>query len=92
MKQLSGALLGLLAACSAPAASAPRELRPGSEIAQTHRARCGACHVHVEPGERTRQDLEGALSRHRRRVRLTEKEWAAMVDYLAAAPQTSKMP
>ena len=93
MKLAVCALLGLLAAaCAARPASAPRSLEPASEVAETHRARCGACHVHVEPGERSRAELDLALARHRKRVRLTETEWAALVDYLAAAPQTSKIP
>ena len=38
----------------------------------------------VEPGERTRAELEAALSRHHKRVHLTEEQWGEMVDYLAA--------
>jgi hypothetical protein len=39
--------------------------------------------VRVEPGERTRAQLEAALTRHRKRVQLSEGDWALMVDYLA---------
>ncbi len=52
-------------------------------IARVHRARCGSCHVRVEPGERTRAQLEAALAGHRKRVHLSEADWALMVDYLA---------
>ncbi len=55
-----------------------------SAIAHVHRARCGSCHLRVEPGERTRAQLEAAFVRHRRRVHLSEDDWARMVDYLAA--------
>ncbi len=55
----------------------------GPPIARVHRARCGSCHVRVEPGERTRVQLEAALARHRKRVHLSEGDWALMVDYLA---------
>jgi hypothetical protein len=72
---------------SSPAsASAPK-----SEIARIHRAKCGSCHVRVEPGERTRAELEAALSRHHKRAHLTEEQWSEMVDYLAA-PADAGMP
>ena len=53
-------------------------------IAEVHRARCGACHVRVEPGTRTREQLETAFSRHKKRARLSDEQWAALVEYLAA--------
>lgn len=72
-----------LAGCggsSAPnGAAAPSEDR----VVRVHRSKCGACHVRVEPGARTREELEHAFVRHRSRVRLSEEEWARMVDYLA---------
>ena len=81
--------------CGAPgarqdAASTP----PATEIARIHRAKCGACHVRVEPGERTRAQLEAALPRHRTRVRLREEQWEEMRDYLAPAPSpgSSRLP
>ena len=55
----------------------------GADIDELHRARCGKCHVRVEPGGRTRDALNVALSRHRNRVHLTEAEWGALIDYLA---------
>ena len=53
-------------------------------IARLHKSRCGTCHLRVEPGQRTRAHLEQALSRHRKRVRASEAEWADLIDYLAA--------
>jgi len=69
-------------ACGSPSgtASSPEP----SPIARIHKAKCGACHQRVEPGQRTRAQLEDAFTRHRKRVHLTEEQWAQMVDYLAA--------
>jgi hypothetical protein len=53
-------------------------------IALVHRARCGQCHIRVEPGQRTREALTTALARHRKRVPLSEDQWSALIDYLAA--------
>ena len=55
-----------------------------AHVAKVHRARCGTCHTRVDPGQRTRADLEPALARHRSRVHLSEDDWNLMVDYLAA--------
>ena len=52
-------------------------------IAAIHVSKCGACHTAPDPKTRTRGHLEDALSRHRKRVRLTSDEWAEMIDYLA---------
>lgn len=57
---------------------------PGERaIAAIHVSKCGACHTAPDPKTRTRGHLEDALSRHRKRVRLTSDEWAEMIDYLA---------
>ena len=64
---------------------------PGStdtDIAAVHRARCGACHVPVMPGARSRDALEVALLRHRKRVHMIEADWTLMLDYLASRPKT----
>ncbi len=55
-------------------------------VASVHRSRCGSCHTRVEPGARTRDQLEVALARHRTRVHLSEDDWNLMVDYLADKP------
>jgi hypothetical protein len=82
---LSSALLGGCGGGAAPEGAASAPVSGGdSDIARIHKARCGTCHQRVEPGERTRPVLEDALSRHRKRVHLTEEQWAKMVDYLAA--------
>jgi hypothetical protein len=85
---VSGAVIATVA-CGGPSTGTPAS-PAAPEIARIHRARCGACHTRVEPGQRTREALKTALSRHRVRVRLTEAQWAEMVDYLAqpASPQT----
>ncbi len=65
----------------------PMDLIPGAPsdaIVAVHRAKCGACHMRVEPGSVSRSTLESALLRHRGRARLTERQWEEMVDYLSA--------
>ena len=81
--------VGALAACvPGPPPVAPEF----AHVAAFHRSHCGQCHVRVEPGQRTRAELEVALARHRDRVHLSEDDWNLMVDYLAqdkpAAPAT----
>jgi hypothetical protein len=71
-------------ACGGASGSPGSASAPRSEIARIHRAKCGSCHVRVEPGERTRAELEAAFPRHHKRARLTEEQWSEMVDYLAA--------
>jgi hypothetical protein len=61
----------------------PAPSAPEPAIAAVHRARCGACHVRVEPGTRTRDALTVALGRHRTRVHLSDAQWAALIEYLA---------
>jgi hypothetical protein len=81
------AFVAVTAGCSSPA-SAPAPTTASNEttaaIVHVHSSRCGTCHTPVEPGERSRAVLEDALARHRRRVRLSEADWAKMVDYLAS--------
>jgi hypothetical protein len=57
---------------------------PNESIIAIHRSKCGACHTRVEPGSITRATAESAMQRHRRRAKLTEREWEDMVDYLSA--------
>jgi len=54
------------------------------DVRAIHRSRCGNCHVRVEPGTRTRAQLDAAFTRHHKRVRMNDREWSGMVDYLAA--------
>jgi hypothetical protein len=55
-------------------------------VAEVHKAKCGNCHIRVEPGTHTHADLEVVFVRHRKRVHLTEDEWSQMIDYLAQSP------
>lgn len=77
------ALLPWLGACAAATprdgSTAPAE----SAIATIHTSKCGACHTPPDPRTRTRAYVEEALSRHRKRVRLSSEEWAEMTNYLA---------
>jgi hypothetical protein len=81
-------LVGGIAACGGARSAVSADERvaiqtPASGIAKVHKTRCGSCHVRVEPGERSRAELETAFTRHRRRLHLSEAEWGEMVDYLA---------
>ena len=69
-------------------------MEPGERaIAAIHVSKCGACHTAPDPKTRTRGYLEDALSRHRKRVRLTSDEWAEMIDYLAVREgKTARQP
>lgn len=74
--------------CAAPPAA---DVPPALEhIAEVHKARCGKCHVRVEPGTRPRAKLEAAFPKHRSRVHLTDDEWSQMIEYLA--PPSLSMP
>jgi hypothetical protein len=80
---LNGALAAVAAAivaCDPP----PSVTGPHAAIARVHRAHCGECHTRVDPGARTRAQLEAALPRHHNRVHLTDAEWTDLLDYLAA--------
>lgn len=85
---LVGPLVAASAACST---SAQHGARAGSAdqhdtIAELHQRKCGNCHRLVEPSTRARADIERALGRHDKRLRLTRDELNALVDYLA--PET----
>jgi len=57
------------------------------EVAEIHHASCGACHVRVEPGQRTRAQFEKALAKnHRERVKMRDDQWALLIDYLSQTP------
>jgi cytochrome c5 len=56
---------------------------PGDAIVSIHRSKCGSCHTRVEPGSVPRATAESAMQRHRRRAKLTEREWEDMVDFLS---------
>jgi FAD/FMN-containing dehydrogenase len=84
MKSLAIASIFFLCACGDRVA---KNVPPKyAEIAEFHHATCGNCHTRVEPGERTRAQFEAAMSRHHARVKLTDAEWALLVDYLSETP------
>jgi hypothetical protein len=70
-------------ACGAPSAPSDQsaDLR---RIAEMHKSKCESCHKLVQPGTRTRGVLDVALARHRKRLKMTEDDWAKMTDYLAS--------
>lgn len=57
-----------------------------AEVAEIHHAQCGNCHTRVEPGKRTRAQLEAALSKHHKRVKMSDEDWVLLVDYLSQTP------
>ena len=66
--------------CNTPGAQVP----DGAHVvARIRTSKCGVCHAPPQPGSRTRAHLEDAFTRHRTRVRLSNDQWAAMIDYLA---------
>lgn len=52
-------------------------------IMAVHRSKCGACHTPVSPGSVPRVEAEAAMHRHRRRAKLSEREWNDMVEYIS---------
>lgn len=85
------ALTLVLAAC-APSANDPRAQEP--PIASVWRARCGACHARVEPGEKSHATLRAAAKRHEKRVHLSADQWEALIAWLspAAPPAAASTP
>jgi hypothetical protein len=81
------ALLALLAGACEPPAKTADVPEAQKHVAEVHRARCGNCHVRVEPGTRSHATLESAFVRHRGRVHLSEDEWSQLIEYLAQSPQ-----
>ena len=73
-----------LPACAPAAAPGSASSDSPQAIAGVHRHRCGRCHAPPPPQSRTRVHLEEALGRHRSRLHLSDAEWTAIVEYLAA--------
>jgi hypothetical protein len=72
-------------AAARPAPETPTDLvGPSEAIVALHKSKCGSCHTRVEPGSLARATAESAMQRHRRRAKLSEREWEGMVDYLSA--------
>ncbi len=78
------ACLLLPISCANPAPTGKVAGQVELPIMHIYHSRCGACHVPVEPGTRTSAELELALAKHRKRVRLTELQWAELTKALAA--------
>jgi hypothetical protein len=78
-----GACAPASASGSAQASAPTATERP---IASVHQQQCGRCHAPPEPGRRTREEVESAAGRHRKRVRLSPEEWVAMITFLSATP------
>ncbi len=75
-----------MVACAGSPGPSPLAASSGEgpkSAASVWKAKCGACHVPVEPGSRGRPQLETALQRHRKRVRLSEDQWENLVDFLS---------
>jgi hypothetical protein len=78
-------LLAASAACSTGTRDGARleSADKHDSIADLHQRKCGNCHRLVEPSSRARADIQSALGRHAKRLRLTHAEWTALTDYLA---------
>jgi len=98
MPTASASAAGASAVRSEPESPADLLSEAGSErIAAIHRSKCGSCHTPVEPGSLQRDDAAAAMQRHRRRARLSDRDWADMVEFLSAdgtlhARHTARVP
>jgi hypothetical protein len=73
----------LLIASAALACEPERPPNAAPAIAATITTRCASCHEAPKPGVRARAEVAKALSRHHKRVRLTDDQWEAVLEYLA---------
>lgn len=90
-----GALLGASAigcgtpggTANAPASSPAVQSSAGSpdraHIVAVYRSHCGACHRPVAPGSEPHDRLAAELTKHHKRTRLSEAEWAGLDAFLA---------
>jgi len=81
----------LALACLTGCATEPSPQLRAASVSHPHAAeiwsdKCGACHVPVEPGSRSRQVIESAMVRHQKRTKLTPSEWREIVDFLSDSP------
>jgi mono/diheme cytochrome c family protein len=84
LRGLTFALFLLLFAFAAGACESERPVNDPTGARKTIASRCGACHAPPKPGVRARDTLPPVVARHHARVQLTEEQWRAVVDYLAA--------
>ena len=90
------ALMALALGCTPKVASVEpsrsadleQDAQPAASIATVHRRKCGNCHARVEPGSLPRATIEAAMVRHRRRAKLTDGQWAEMIEFLSHAGPT----
>jgi mono/diheme cytochrome c family protein len=75
---------GVAASHGTPERPADLVSESSEAIGAIHKSKCGACHMRVEPGSVPRATAESAMQRHRRRAKLTERQWEDMVDYLSS--------
>lgn len=80
--------LFLISSCVIPAPTSKVATGEDLPIMRIYHSRCGACHVPVKPGTRTGDELTRALAKHRKRVRLTERQWDELTFTLAAPSRT----
>jgi hypothetical protein len=59
------------------------EMPAMAAIETVHRRKCGNCHTRVEPGTLPRATIEAAMARHRRRTKLTNDQWAELIEFLS---------
>lgn len=52
-------------------------------IAKLWLGKCGSCHERPQPKLRSRDYIEAAAKRHKKRVPMDDDEWAAMIDFLS---------
>jgi cytochrome c5 len=75
------------AAASAPASSAAAQSSAAApdraHIVAVYRSHCGACHRPVPPGSEPHDRLAAELTKHHKRTRLSEAEWAGLDAFLA---------
>jgi hypothetical protein len=75
--------LPLVVACASTPPPGDASDDTARSVARLHTSKCNACHTAPAPKTRTREHLEDAFTRHKRRVSLTSEEWADLTDYLA---------
>jgi mono/diheme cytochrome c family protein len=67
----------------AETAAAPADGDERRHIMTIHHNKCGNCHTPVAPGSVPRAEATAAMHRHRRRAKLSEREWNDMVEYIS---------
>ena len=71
------------ASVSSPAAQSSSASPDRAHIVAVYRSHCGACHRPVPPGSEPHDRLAAELTKHHKRTRLSEAEWAGLGAFLA---------